>query len=212
MRDWIVGRFARAVDERGVLLRDHDLLGAAEILQRRLLELQADFLGNHLAAGQDRHVFEHRLATIAEARRLDGRDLDDAADRVDDQRRERFAFDFLGDDQQRLAGLGDAFEHGQQLAHVRDLLVVQKNVRVFQLDLLALLVVDEVRREIAAIELHALDDIEFIVQARAFLDRDHAFLADLVHRLGDELADRARRRSRRSCRPGRSTSNRPRAW
>jgi hypothetical protein len=33
-------------------------------------------------------------------------------------------------------------------------------------------------------------------QALAFFDRDHAFLADLLHRLGDGLADRRRRRSR----------------
>jgi hypothetical protein len=49
--------------------------------------------------------------------------------------RQRFAFDFFGDDQQRLAGLGHAFEHGQQLAHVGDLLVVQQDERVIQLGL-----------------------------------------------------------------------------
>ena len=55
---------------------------------------------------------------------------------------------------------------------------------------LAGLVVDEVRREVAAVELHALDDVELVLQARAFFNRDHAFLADLLHRLGDGLADR----------------------
>ena len=35
-------------------------------------------------------------------------------DGVDDQGRQRRAFDFLGDDQQRLAGLGDTFQHRQQ--------------------------------------------------------------------------------------------------
>src|SRR5688572_24705120 len=180
---------AGAVDDRAVFLRDLDLLGAAEILDRRLLELQADFLGNHGAAGQDRHVFQHRLATITEARRLDGADLDDAADGVDDERGQGLALDFLGDDQQRLARLGDAFQHRQQLADVGDLLVVQQHERVFQLGRHRLLVVDEVRRQVAAVELHALDDVEFVVQARAFLDGDHAFLADLVHGLGDQLAD-----------------------
>src|SRR6185369_3855490 len=126
---------AGAVDDRAVLLGDLDLLRAAEILDRRLLERQADFLGDDLATGQDRHVLEHRLAAVAEARRLDRAHLDDATDRVDDEGRQRFAFDFLGDDQQRLAGLGDAFEHRQQFAHVRDLLVVQQDVRIFQLGL-----------------------------------------------------------------------------
>jgi hypothetical protein len=55
------------------------------------------------AAGQDRDVFEHRLATIAEARRLDGRDLQAAAQLVDHQGGQRLAFDVFGDDQQRRA-------------------------------------------------------------------------------------------------------------
>ena len=54
-----------------------DALGLAQVGQRDLLERQADFLGDDLAAGQDRDVLEHRLATIAEARRLDGDDLED---------------------------------------------------------------------------------------------------------------------------------------
>src|SRR5207342_1785327 len=184
------GGFAGAVDDRGVFLGDLDLLGAAQVLERGLLQRQADFLGDHGAAGQRRHVFQHRLATITEARRLDRADLDNAADGVDHQGRQRFAFDFLGDDQQRLARLGHAFQHRQQVAHVGDLLVVQEDERVVQLGRHRLLVVDEVRRQVAAVELHALDHVEFVVQARAFFNGDHAFLADLLHRVGDDVADR----------------------
>src|SRR6185437_9380779 len=180
---------AGAVDEGGVFLGDDDLLGAAEILDGGLLELQADLFRDHGARGQDRHVFQHRLAAVAEARRLDGADFHDAADGVDHQRRQRFAFDFFGDDQQRLARLGDAFQHRQQITHVGDLLVVQQDVRLFQLALHRLLVVDEVWRQVAAVELHAFDDVELVLETRTVLDRDHAFLADLVHRLADQLAD-----------------------
>src|SRR5699024_4304154 len=49
---------------------------------------------------------------------------------------------------------------------------------------------DEVRRQVATVELHALDHVQLVVQARAFLDRDHAFLADLLHRVGDDGTDR----------------------
>ena len=49
---------------------------------------------------------------------------------------------------------------------------------------------DEVRREIAAIELHALDDIERGLHRLGFLDGDDAFLADLLHGFRDHLADR----------------------
>lgn len=49
--------------------------------------------------------------------------------------------------------------------------------------------VHEVGRQVAAIELHAFDDGQFVLQARAFLDGDHAFFTDLLHGLGDDLAD-----------------------
>ena len=180
---------AGAVDDRGVLLGDLDPLGLAQVGQLHLLERQADFLGDDLAAGQDGDVLEHGLATVTEARRLDGDDLEDAADRVDDQRRERFAFDFLGDDQQRTAGLGHLLERRQEIADVADLLVEQQHERVVENRGLLVGVVDEVGREIAAVELHALDDFELGGERLAVLDGDDAFLADLVHRVGDDLAD-----------------------
>src|SRR5467141_3331864 len=180
---------ARAVDDGGVLLGRLDLLGAAEVLQPRVLELEAQLLADHGAAREDGHVFEHRLAAVAEARCLHGAGLQDAADVVHHQRGERLAFDFLGDDQQRLAGLGHLLEDRQQLADRRDLLVVQQDVRILEHADLLLGIVDEIRRQVAAIELHALDEIELVLERLAVLDGDHAFLADLVHRIGDDLAD-----------------------
>jgi hypothetical protein len=58
-----------------------------------------------------------------------------------------------------------------------------------KLDRHLLRVGDEVGREIAAVELHAFDDVELEFETLGFLDGDHAFLADLLHRLGDLLAD-----------------------
>src|SRR5450759_426979 len=176
---------ACTVDERSFFLADLDALGPAEVGQRRFFERQADFLGDHGTAGQNRDVFEHRLATIAEARRFHRAGLEDAAEVVDHQRRQRFAVDVFGDDQQRLAGFRHLLEHRQQIADVRDLLVVQQDVGVFQHGDLLLGVVDEVRREIAAVELHAFDHFEFHFKRLAVLDRDHAFLADLFHRFGN---------------------------
>ena len=49
-----VGLLAGAVDDRGVFLVDHHLLGAAEHVQRDVLELDAEIFGDRLAAGQDR--------------------------------------------------------------------------------------------------------------------------------------------------------------
>ena len=64
---------ARAVDDGGFFLAHLDALGLAQIIQSRLLELQADLVGDHRAAGQDGDVFQHGLAAVAEAGRLDRR-------------------------------------------------------------------------------------------------------------------------------------------
>jgi len=160
-----------------------------EVFQGGLFQGQADFLGDDLAAGEDGDVFEHGLATVAEARRLDRAGLEDAADVVHHQGGERFAVDVFGDDQQRTAGLGDLLEHRQQIADVGDLLVEQQDERVLEDRDLLVRVVDEVGRQVAAVELHAFDDVQLVVQRLAVFDGDHAFLADLVHRVGDDVAD-----------------------
>ncbi len=190
MRALMSDALAGAVDDRGVLLLHDDLLGFAEIVDRRLLELQTDFVGDHRAAREDGDVLQHGLATIAEARGLHGRDLQDAADVVHHEGRQRFAIDVFSDDEQRTTGLRHALEQRQHLADVRDLLVDQQDERLVELGRLVGLVVDEVRGQIAAVELHAFDDFELVLEARAFFNGDHAFLADLLHRVGNGLADR----------------------
>ena len=68
-----------------------------------VLELEADLFADDLAAGEDGHVGEHRLAALAEARGLDGDGVERAADLVDDERGQGLALDVLGDDHERLA-------------------------------------------------------------------------------------------------------------
>ncbi len=162
----------------------------AELGQGGLLEGQADFFGDDLATGQDGDVFEHGLAAVAEARSLDGAGLEDAADVVDHQGGQRFAFDVFSDDQQRTAGLGDLLEHRQQVADVGDFLVEQQDIRIVQDGDLLVRVVDEVGRQVAAVELHTFDDVEFVLQGLAVFNGDDAFLADFLHGLGDDVADR----------------------
>ena len=81
-------------------------LALAQHIESDVFELDAEILADHLTAGQDRHVFEHRLAPVAKAGRLDRRDLKPAAQFVDDEGRQCLALDILGDDQQRLAATG----------------------------------------------------------------------------------------------------------
>jgi hypothetical protein len=165
-------------------------LARPSVIQRGVLEAVAFLLADDRAAGEDGEVLEHRLATIAEARCLDGSDFQRAAKLVHDERGEGFAFDVFGDDEERRAHLGDLLEDREEVLHRRDLLVVNQDEGVFEDGLHVVRIRDEVRREVAAVELHALDDVEGRVGAFRFLDRDDAVLADAVERIRDEFADR----------------------
>ncbi len=180
---------AAAVDDGGVVLVDGDALGGAEVLDLDALELDAEVFGDGLAAGEDGDVAEHGLATVAEAGSLDGRDVQRAAQLVDDEGRERFAVDVFGDDDEGLGGAGDLLEQGKQVLHRGDLLLVDEDVGVLESGFHALGVGDEVGREVAAVELHAFDDVELRLHGLRLFDGDDAVLADLVHGFGDDGAD-----------------------
>ncbi len=132
---------------------------------------------------------QHRLAAIAEAGGLDRADAERATELVDDERRQRLTLDVLGDDEQGLADLRHLLEDREQILHRRDLLVVDEDVAVLEDRFHLLRIRDEVGREIAAVELHALDRLERRLEATGLFDRDDAVLADLLHRLGDQIAD-----------------------
>src|SRR5205085_8358001 len=99
-----------AFDNRRVVLCDDDLARRAEHVEVDVLELDTELVRHDLAPGEDGHVLEHRLAAIAETRRLYRSRLQRAAQLVDDERRKGLTLDVLGDDEQRLARLSDALE------------------------------------------------------------------------------------------------------
>ena len=184
-----VGALAETLDDRRVVLVDDDLLGAAEHIDRDGLELNADILADELTARKDGDILENGLAAVAEAGSLDGADLEGAAELVDDEGRESFALDILGDDHERTAGLGDALEERKHILEIGDLLLEKEDEGILELALHAIGSGDEVRREIALVELHTLDDVESRLERLGLFDRDRAVLTDLVHRVGNHLAD-----------------------
>ena len=180
---------AGAVDDRGVFLRHFDALGGTELFKRRLIKRKTQIRRDDGGTRQNGNVFEHGLAAVAEARGLHGDNLQDAADGVHDERSKGFAVHVFSDDEKRTTGLRNLFEHGEEIADVADLLVVQEYERIFKHGGLTFRRVDEVGGEVAAVKLHAFHDFEFVIKALAVFDRDHAFLADLFHGLGDDVAD-----------------------
>src|SRR5664280_1795933 len=179
----------RTLDDGRLVLGDDDLASPAEQVERRVVELEPDLLADDLTAGQDRDVGEHGLAPVTEARGLHRSGLEGPADLVDDQRCQRLTLDVLGDDRQRLTGLHDLLQQREQVLDRGDLGVDHEQVGVVEDGLHPLRVGDEVRRDVALVEAHALGELELQAEGVALLDGDDAFLADLVHRLGDHAAD-----------------------
>ena len=139
--------------------------------------------------GQDGDVLEHGLAAVAEARCLHGRHLEAAAQLVDHQGRQRLALDVLGNDQERPAGLHHRFEQRQHALQRGELLLIDEDVGVFQLGQHFVGVGNKVGRNVAAVELHALDHLELGLEALGLFHRDHALVADFLHGLGNDFAD-----------------------
>jgi len=132
---------------------------------------------------------QHRLAAVAEAGRLDCDALERAANLVDHQRGERLAFDVFGDDDELLAGLHHFLEHRQHVAHRGNLGAEEEDVRLVDHGFHTVGVGHEIRRDVALVETHALDEIHLDAERLALFDGDDAVFADLVDGLGDPLAD-----------------------
>ena len=109
---------ASTVDDRGVVLVDRDRLGLTEVLDRDVLELEAELFGDDLAAREDRHVLQHRLAAIAEAGCLNSTDVDRAADLVHDERGKGFTINVFRNEQKGLSGASNLLEEGKEVLHV----------------------------------------------------------------------------------------------
>ncbi len=66
---------------------------------------------------------------------------------------------------------------------------MQKDVRILHFSEHLFSIGNEIRRDVAAVELHAFDDFKLGRERLCFFDRDDAFLADFLHCVGDHCAD-----------------------
>jgi hypothetical protein len=66
---------------------------------------------------------------------------------------------------------------------------VEEDERFFDFDAHTIGIGNEVGRQIATVETHALDQVESGFEAARFFDGDDAFAADFLHRVGENLAD-----------------------
>src|ERR671931_406241 len=80
-----------------------------------------------------------------------------------------------------IARLHQLLQHGQDVGNGADLLVGDQDVGVLQDGFHAVRIRDHVRRDVAAVELHAVHVVLLQAQALRLLDGDDAVPADLAH-------------------------------
>ena len=175
---------ATALDDRGVVLVNNHLLGTTQLGQAEALKLHAQVFENTRGTRQHGNVFEHGLAPVAVARGLHSADVESATQFIDHERCQCLAINFLADNQQRLAGIHNSFQQRHDVFHAGNFLLVDQDVAIFEHALHLLRIGDEVGGEIAAVKLHPLDPLHLSLEALAFVDSDHAILANFVHGLG----------------------------
>ena len=186
-RDRVLGSLA--LDDGRLVLVSRYPAGAAEVFHGDRLQLAAHLFGDDDAAGQNGNVLKHRLAPVAEAGGFDRKHIEGAAQFVDHQRGQRLTIDVLGKDQKVLGHLEYLLQGREEIGHRGNLLVGNQDVGVFDLRFHLLGIGDEVRADIAAVELHSLDKLGLVLQTLGLLNGDDAVLADLLHHLGNQIAD-----------------------
>jgi hypothetical protein len=118
---------AAAAHDRGGVLGDNDARRRTKLIVADVFELHAEVFGNDAAARQRGDVVEHGFASIPEAWRFDCNARQRTAQLVHHQRGERLAVDVLGDDDEWMPRLYDAFQQRQETRHRGDLLVADQN-------------------------------------------------------------------------------------
>ena len=184
-----VSLVAHTVDDRRVLFLDLDGFRAAELLKRSVLELEAEVGADDLAAGQDRDILQHCFSSVAVTRCLDSDNAERAAQLVDDQGRQGFAFDVLSDDEELRTHLDDLLKQRQDVLYGGDLLVGDQDVRILEVRFHLVHVGRHVSGDVASVELHAFDQVQLGEHRLGLFDRDDAVLGDLFHRVSDHAAD-----------------------
>src|SRR5690606_35844616 len=181
-------RITSTIDDGGVLFGQNHALSLTQMGCISAFQAQTYFFRDHSTASQDGDVFQHGFTTVTKTRCFNRSHFNDTAHVVHDQGSQRFAFNVFSNDQQRTAGLGSSFQQGQHFADVGDFFINQQDQRVFELGAHVVLVVDEVRRQVTAVELHTCHILQCVGEAGTFFNSDAASLAYFFHCFSNDLA------------------------
>ncbi|CNU94829.1 Uncharacterised protein [Salmonella enterica subsp. enterica serovar Bovismorbificans] len=179
--------FTHAINDGGGVFVDHNTFRLTQVFQGCFFQLHTDLFRDYGTAGQGSDILQHRLTTIAEARCFNRSHFHDATHGVHYQGSQRFAFNIFSDDQQRFACFCNGFQNRQHFADVGDFLISQQDERAFQFYCASFRLVDEVRRQVAAVKLHTFNHVQFVLQTGTVFNGDDAFFTDFIHRFRDQF-------------------------
>ncbi len=178
-----------AVHNDGVLLVHLHLAGAAQLVNGGVLQIQAHFLRDDLAAGQGGNVHQHLLAAVTEAGSLYGHAHKGAPQAVENQGGQGLALNVLSNNQQLFAGLDNLLQQGQNLLDIGNLLVSNQDVGLIQISHHLVRVCGHIGGHIAPVEHHALNHLAVGLGGLALLHSDNTVRGDLLHGVSNQLAN-----------------------
>ena len=180
---------ASTINDGGVVLGDADLMSLSQVIKGCAVELTAHIFRNDMAAGQDSDIFEHCLTAITESRSFDSCAFQCAAESVDYEGCQSFAFYVFSNDQEFLAASSYLFEELEHILKHVDLLVGDEDQRIVDNAFHLVRISYHVRAEVAAVELHAFYDSQVGSHGLGIFNSDNAVIADFVHSISNQFAD-----------------------
>ncbi len=181
--------FSCTVNYDRIFLLDFDLAGTTQLTDGRFFQFQADFFRNNLAACQYCDVLKHGFPTITKAGGFDGNTGERAAQLIDNQGCQCFAFNIFSDDQQFFAFLNDFFEQWQNVLDVCQFLIGDQDVRIVDDRFHFIHVSRHIGRNITAIKLHSFNNFKFCAHGLGFFNRDNTVGCNPFHRIGNQFAN-----------------------
>ena len=154
-----------------------------------VLEFKTKFVGDNLATGKNGDIAEHLLAAVAKAGGLNSNAGKGAAELVEDKCGKRLSLNVLGYDKELFTRLNNLFKQGKQILNIRNFLVSDKNERVVKYGFHLIGIGCHVWCDVTAVKLHTLNNVGICVGGFGLLNGYNAVGRDLIHRLGNKLAD-----------------------
>ena len=124
---------------------------------------------------------QHCFSSVAKARSFHSNTVERAAQFVDNEGSESFAFNIFGDDEQFFALLYDLFKDRKEILTIRDFFVCDQDKGVIKDGFHFFGICYHVGRSIPAVKLHTFDNVEFRLHRFGFFHCDNAVITNFFH-------------------------------